>query len=937
MPQDNRRRTGPPNHNTRTELRLLHLNCQGFRTAKPDIQTLLHEHSPDIVSIQETLITLPFYFRGYTAYHSFKTRDLRGTTLLIKSDITSERITDLPPDYPPDSITADLHLPNQRPLRVITTYCSPSGPGLPAAFLQRELTAKPNTIVMGDLNARCFIHGSTYQNQNGYRLQQLYDDQLLYSTNPGQPTRIDPRGYDDSTLDFILCTALNLPKLSDLEILDPVTSDHLPITATLQVTGHTVPDNYTPKPRFDAANWDSYKQDIESKIPNAPTIHADKDSIDLAIRFITESIQKADTDNIPRTKNDSHRPPLPPFILSQIKERRQLQKTYKRTRDRQVKRQINRLTKTIDINIKEYREKTINNAWTNQPNKKPNDFWPTVRRLMKKPQQSSTVPLHKNGNVYKTTKERLDCFRDLYQDIFSEPPPRPGTEDFNVQVKDYIRNLATRPNDITEFKTRVTAEDILKSLKRTKNTAPGTDGIYYSHIKNLPLNALDYLADIYEASMDANYFPDLWKKGTTILIPKPNKDHKDPKNYRPITLLPALGKTFERIINNRLKTHLEKNGKLNQDQSGYRAGRSTTDAITNLLQFSKSALTRGRKVLAAFYDVEKAFDKVWHDGLVYKLGNVSNLSDGLTKLIQSFLTDRTTCFRLDGTYSDELQLPAGTPQGSILSPTLFILYVNDIPPMTNPKQGNQEQYADDLTAYKDGQHFFIARDRLQPHHDKIEKWSDIWRSSFNAAKTNVLPMQRRGQYIDPAAYLIVKGTRVEASKKVTNLGVRMDHRLTMSDHFNYVYKRANDRVNLLKAIAGSYDHPRAPTKLTLRIYNAMVRPIMEYAPTACILFNDTQFDKLENLRTRAHRIAHGFPSWVNKNWTRDLMNDATPKRRIEDLCIKYISSDKRAPRLKKTIRHIQDNYPNYSTRNGLKNTPLALAYTAKMTRQQQNN
>ena len=930
--------TGNENHTTRKELRLLHLNCQGYGTARADIDLLLHEQQPDVVSLQETLRTWPFNHRGYTAHHLLKSENpsRRGTTVLIRNDITTERLADLPPDYPPESITLDLHLPNQRPLRIISMYVNQNS--FPTNFLRRELNDKPYTIVMGDLNARCASSGEIHPNFNGNRLDDLYDENLVFNTNTGQPTRTDQRDGTNTQIDYILGTNSTFQKLSNLTVLEPVMSDHLPILATFQITKYIIPENYQPKPRFDAANWESFKKDISTRMSTAPKITIEKTAIDKAIRHLTENIQRADKDNIPKTKRDNRRPPLPPEIITQIKTRKELMKQHKRTKNRAIKTQINKLTKTINQNIKEYKENTINNAWNNQPNKKPNDFWTTVRKLMNNSTYTTATPLHQNGNIYKTTEERLECFHDLYKDIFSEPLPKPGYEEFNRTVENYVRNLAAEPNNITEFNTKIKAEDILIANKRTKNTAPGTDGIYYSHIKNLPINALEYLAEIYETSITTNYFPDLWKQGTTILLPKPNKDHKDPKNYRPITLLPALGKTMERIVNNRMKTHLEKHNKLNQNQSGYRAGRSTTDAITNLLQTATVAMAKGSTTLAAFYDVEKAFDKVWHAGLIYKLGKTTNLSTGLTKLMKSFLTNRTTRFRLEGTHSETLKLPAGTPQGSILSPTLFILYVNDIPATPNSQNGGQEQYADDLTAYRHSKQLYQAKRKLQPHHNKIEKWSDKWRSAFNAVKTKLLPIQKRKRFIDPGEVnLIVKGERVEASDEVTNLGVKMDTQLKMHHHFKYVLKRAKQRVNRLKAVAGTIDNPRAPPEITLKVYNSMVRPIMEYAPTACIMFTDKQFETLENLRIKAHKIAYGTPLWTNNKLTKDHMDNNTPKVRIENLCIKYINSDKRTTRMKRLIKTAKDNYPYTTSRTSIKDTPLAKTYAAKIARQENNN
>jgi len=223
------------------------------------------------------------------------------------------------------------------------------------------------------------------------------------------------------------------------------------------------------------------------------------------------------------------------------------------------------------------------------------------------------------------------------------------------------------------------------ALRTTKNTSPGEDQIYYTHLKNLPISALDYLAKIYETTLKICYFPDEWNLGITILIPKPGKDLSDPKSYRPITLLSALGKTLERIIIVRLKHHLENNELIPETQAGFRKNRSTQDQLFRITQDITVAFQRDQRVLATFFDIEKAFDKLWIEGLILKLKDALGLKSGTIAIILSFLTDRFVKFRVGKTLSTPLNLKAGTPQGSILSPTLFNIGVSDIPQSLNER------------------------------------------------------------------------------------------------------------------------------------------------------------------------------------------------------------------------------------------------------------
>ena len=171
-----------------------------------------------------------------------------------------------------------------------------------------------------------------------------------------------------------------------------------------------------------------------------------------------------------------------------------------------------------------------------------------------------------------------------------------------------------------------------------------------------------------------------WKQAKVIMLPKPGKDLTKPTSYRPISLLPAIGKVFERIIASRLSTFLEKANYFDENQAGFRRNRSTLDQLFKLSQSVSTALKKHKKAVGVFLGVEKAFDAVWLEGLKYKLGTAEiGLPTKMIRLLSSFLTNRHLRVHQDSAISNKIELKAGTPQGSALSPLLFIFYVNDTP------------------------------------------------------------------------------------------------------------------------------------------------------------------------------------------------------------------------------------------------------------------
>ena len=232
----------------------------------------------------------------------------------------------------------------------------------------------------------------------------------------------------------------------------------------------------------------------------------------------------------------------------------------------------------------------------------------------------------------------------------------------------------------------ITVIEIIKTLQKCRNrSAPGEDQISYLILKNLDREQLSHVALIYNSCLRTGYFPNAWKLAKVVMLPKPCKDLTKPTSYRPISLLPAMGKIFERIVASRLSTFLEKSNYFDEKQAGFRKKHSTLDQLFKLSQSVSTALKKHKKAVGVFLDVEKAFDAVWIEGLKYKLSIPEvGIPTKMIRILSSFLTNRHLRVHQDNAVSNKIELRAGTPQDSALSPLLFIFYVNDTP---NPPPG----------------------------------------------------------------------------------------------------------------------------------------------------------------------------------------------------------------------------------------------------------
>ena len=279
-------------------------------------------------------------------------------------------------------------------------------------------------------------------------------------------------------------------------------------------------------------------------------------------------------------------------------------------------------------------------------------------------------------------------------------------EDDNTteQVREHLqRNLhRTIPYDNTDLSrldtdvtdSLITAEEVKNIINKLKKTSPGKSGINKKILTHLPDNAIKRLTNIYNNTLSAGYFPDKWKQAILRLIPKEGKSPHTPQNYRPISLLEVPGKILERVVNTRLKIHLENNNMYNPNQFGFRNHRGTTHALAIVSEKIAQLKGDNGQCQVILRDVTKAFDQVWHCGLMYKIQQLL-LPTTIEKFLCDFLSDRTASVKIKKKYvGPPFNLNCGVPQGSVLSPTLYTIFTND---MENSIRHVNISYADDIT------------------------------------------------------------------------------------------------------------------------------------------------------------------------------------------------------------------------------------------------
>ena len=416
------------------------------------------------------------------------------------------------------------------------------------------------------------------------------------------------------------------------------------------------------------------------------------------------------------------------------------------------------------------RIKNLNDIYNN-----PAKFWKDVQKLMGGTAKGVPYIIDNRGNKLYDSREKEPKFREIWGNIFKISPEenqsydqlnerhvltylqRHEFETLPYQHTDYDRldpnNYMTRPTTSGEIKR------IIKEFKNGK--APGLSGINKVLLMNLPDIAIDRFRDIINLTLSMGYFPIVLKNGLIILIPKQGKDPKDPNNYRPITLLEVPGKILERLINNRLRRFCEENNIFHPHQYGFRAGRGTDIAIAKL--YETIAINQKYKDHCNIVcrDVSKAFDKVWLDGLKYKIIIIEELPSIIKKVLRSYVVGRTAQIKVEEIIGPKFQLESGVPQGGILSSTMYILYTRNMPP--SGTDCDDVIFADDVTQIIQN----LRNDRAtlatttSNEIARINNYQRKWKISTNINKFSILSVSKTRP--DP---IISEGTQYQFKNEV---------------------------------------------------------------------------------------------------------------------------------------------------------------------------
>lgn len=777
---------------------LSYWNANGIVRDHYILNEFLEEHSIDILLVNETHLTpnKKLSIKNYNIYRNDGPRAPHGgTAVLIKSSLHHRHIPT--PSFSNLEGTF-IEIPvNHTNLQLGSIYVSPN-----QQLLDTDLTLlhnmSNNYIHAGDFNAKNICWNSLITTPRG---KQLETHATLFKYNviaPSTPTHFP---YNNAHRPDILDIALINSKIIPLyiESVPALTSDHNPVILILD----HVPASTTFKNNFfNQVDWGTFRSYLNHSIPEKISISSTEElnqAIHIYISTVNSAIKLA-TDCFQKPLNTKTNPEL----KNLCQQKRRARKKWQKTRNIMDKNIYNNLKNKLHRKATELRidkfEDDVKDAASS------NNIWRITKRLTNPNSLAKQHPIHTpNGFIY-NPKEKAEAIATYLSTHFEEPPPHPQYINENQEIIRHVNTILHEPHDNTIVHTTPSeVKSIIKSLKSSRS--PGPDKINNLTLKNLPHKSIRHITEIFNAAIKLESFPTIWKHAHIITIPKPNKSPDFPENRRPISLLDTHGKLYEKIIFKRLSPYTEKI--ISPWQTAFQKGRSINHSILSLVEDIIKGFNSLSYTAAIFLDVKKAFDCVWHYGLLYKINQYLPLS--LTTLIASYLQNRSFQAKVDGSLSSIHHTAAGVPQGSVLGPILYCLYMSDIP---TSEQTSVLMYADDTTIYHTSHSPSNAVTTLQNHINLLLEWYKMWRILINPEKCQAILFTKCRKR--PRENIRINNQEIPFTDSIKYLGIYLDKSLLFHKHIENTKAKSYGRISHLFPL---FKSPSLSLKRKIVLYN----------------------------------------------------------------------------------------------------------------------
>lgn len=817
-------------------LTICYWNANGVKRDQDILIEFLEEYDIDILLINETHLSAnkKFNMRNYCTYRNDGPRSPHGgTAILIKSTIQHKP---LPTPVFINLEATFVEIPiNNTFLQLGSIYCSPSLQLL-VSDLHILHSMSRNYIYAGDFNAKNINWNSSISTARGKLLEDHATQHNYNIIAPNLPTHFPYNNGRPDVLDIAVLNTTLVPL--HIESISALTSDHNPVILILD---HSPISTAIKRNMYKDINWNAYRGYLDNSIPGNVKLET-REELDVAVEMYINTVKFAMKTATKIYNSVTHAKP-DPEIKQLCKQKRKARKKWQKTRNlddktiyNNLKNQLHRKANAIKI---DKFEADVRHAGSS------NNIWRITKRLTKPSQNISAQPIETPSGFKYCPSEKAEVLADYVTELFRDPSIN-SVENDNDNIQVDFNNLEDK---IIPHTTPSEVKAIIKSLSSSKS--PGPDGINNLFLKNLPHKAVCHLTKIYNFVLRLQHFPIKWKHAHIIMIPKNKKNPSLPKNRRPISLLDTHGKVLEKIILKRILPYTVNT--IPPWQTAFQKGKCINHNLLALVEDITKGFNTQSYTAAMFLDISKAFDRVWHNGLIFKLSNF--MPKSLTLLVASFLQNRSFQISIDGALSRICEATSGVPQGSVLGPYLYCLYTADIPTTNVTKT---LMYADDTVIYSQSQNPCFAVSKVQYHINLLIQWFQRWHILVNQDKCQAIIFSRCHKR--PRENLHINDHQIQFTNHVKYLGVNLDQKLLWHHHIQLTRAKAAGRTHLLFPLLKS---PVLSMKKKVVLYKLLIQPLLTYAAPAWCYVPKSIFNQLQVAQNKVLKIIHGS-DWYTK-------------------------------------------------------------------------
>lgn len=823
------------------QLKIVFWNAQSINntTKKRLIELFLDSEQVDILLLAETFLKphIPFQIKNFTVYRNDRIQQGHGgVAIAIRSCIDHKLVSPMNTQHI-ETLSIEIKV-NSEPIKISVAY-NPKA----SIHFKSDLIKMTNTnekfMIFGDFNA----HHPSWNCQNTNTLgkslfeHQQNSDFIIYNT--ADHTHFPHSGRTPSTLDLLLSNSsinFNLCIHND-----HFSSDHAPIIcSTSSIIQHTQQKIFD----YAKANWKRYRCIINEKINELPTPNTTAE-IDIAFEQFTELIQTSKIACVP-VKSSKHFSPITDNTKKLIQMKNSMKRRWQRCINvhvrQQLKHELNQLQKLVDLCVRnDYNASTSKQL--KQFSKGSKSMWQLTKRIKGKTDNNATKIIITGRPTIDDT-DRANHVAKFFESSHKITANFKHVND--AEVKNVVNsfhvfsNHNSQPPQI-EFNE---IQQIIRTLKPFK--APGADSIQNILLKNLPNSAITWLTKIFNKCFSVSYWPKSFKIAKVIPILKAGKPPTEASSYRPISLLNATGKLLEKVLQNRLINVIEEKNLLPNFQFGFRRGHSTVHQAVRIKQFIRRNKRNKKSTGLVLLDIEKAFDSIWHDGMIYKLIKL-NIPHYMIRLINSFIRNRQFKVHINQGVSESIAIPAGLAQGTCISPILYALFVADIPTDNNTETA---LYADDTAIYTAAKTSNTIVKRLNFSLLTLHHYFRKWKIKINNNKTQaiIFPFDNKRRRT-PTTTIKCDQTNIDLDSSVCYLGITLDKKLTFKQHITNATIKATKCFRAMYSLLAPKSHLSIANKHL--IYTAIIRPISMYGSP---IWSSAAACHLRNLSTLQNKI-----------------------------------------------------------------------------------